>query len=178
MNVVDRKPPERSGRRRWAGRLGQFGLFLLLLAAVTTVSDAWRSRAVPDQGLPDWPLHSLEGETIDLDSLSAEGPVLVYFWATWCGVCKLVSPTVDWLADDYTVISVALTSGDSRRVARYMTAKGYHFPVVNDPRGELARAWGISATPSIAVIRNGEISSFTVGITTPPGLLARLWWAS
>lgn len=175
MSTSSERPPT---RRRWLGWLRQLVVFVLLFAVVSTLSDAWRSRSVPDQSLPDWPLHTLTGETVDLAALSEERPVLVYFWATWCGVCKLVSPTVDWLAEDHTVVSVALTSGDNVRLARFLSAKGYDFPVVNDPRGELARAWGIAATPSIAIVRNGEISTFTVGITTPPGLWLRLWWAS
>lgn len=37
----------------------------------------------------------------DREVFSAEKPVLVYFWASWCGPCRLVSPSISWVADTY-----------------------------------------------------------------------------
>ena len=38
----------------------------------------------------------------ETEVLKAEQPVLVYFWASWCGPCRLVSPSVNWVADTYS----------------------------------------------------------------------------
>ena len=59
-------------------------------------------------------------ENFEIEVLKSEVPVLVDFWATWCPVCPTVSPTVDWLSDDYTVISVALRSGHDKKVSAYL----------------------------------------------------------
>ncbi|GAK21046.1 membrane protein, suppressor for copper-sensitivity ScsD [Vibrio sp. JCM 19052] len=56
-----------------------------------------------------------------------------------------------------------------------MTAKDYTFNNINDLRGEISKQWGIAVTPTIAIIKDGEIKSVTSSITTPVGLIARLW---
>jgi len=38
----------------------------------------------------------------EAEVLKADQPVLVYFWASWCGPCRLVSPSVNWVADTYS----------------------------------------------------------------------------
>ncbi|MGD8175057.1 protein disulfide oxidoreductase [Marinimicrobium sp. ARAG 43.8] len=167
----------RSLRARALGWLKNLTLFLVLFIVASAVMDYWRGRHLAGQSVPAIDLSTLEGSPVDLVALSEERPVLVYFWATWCGVCTVVSPTIDWFAGEHEVISIALTSGDDARLHRYMEAHEYDFPVVNDPRGELANAWEISATPTVAIVRHGKIVSFTTGVTTPPGLWWRLWRA-
>ncbi|NEO67597.1 MAG: thiol reductase thioredoxin, partial [Moorea sp. SIO4G2] len=41
---------------------------------------------------------TIEDKDFEIEVLKAQQPVLVYFWATWCGPCRLVSPSVDWVA--------------------------------------------------------------------------------
>ncbi|MDD1783316.1 thioredoxin domain-containing protein [Enterovibrio sp. ZSDZ35] len=146
-------------------------LFLVISFAV----DLWRSQDMPSGKVPSQQMTTVNGLDIDLAKMSQEQPVLVYFWATWCGACKFVTPTVNWLSDDHQVVSVAITSGDNARVKRYLAGHDLDFDAVNDERGVLASTWGIQATPTIVIINKGEITSITTGISTPPGLLARLW---
>ncbi|OXE30258.1 protein disulfide oxidoreductase, partial [Vibrio parahaemolyticus] len=60
------------------------------------------------------------------------------------------------------------------RVAQFMQAKEYRFENINDPSSDIMREWKISVTPTIYILRNGEVTSITTGITTPIGILARI----
>ncbi|PSU14527.1 protein disulfide oxidoreductase [Photobacterium gaetbulicola] len=156
-------------------RLVKEAVFMLLvLLVVTTGLDIWRSQSMPQGDTPHLVAESTTGEQIDLIARSHEKPVMVYFWGTWCSVCRFVSPTIDWLDSDYDVISIAVNSGDNRRLNGYLDHHGYGFTTINDNRGALMREWGISAVPSIFIIKSGKVSSVTTGFSTPPGLWLRM----
>ncbi|CZF77073.1 protein disulfide oxidoreductase [Grimontia marina] len=150
---------------------------VILFSVISFALDLWRSQDMPNEQLPNVALQDLSGETIDLVALSEDKPVVLYFWATWCGACKFVTPTVDWLAEDHDVISVAITSGSNDRITAYLQHHDLKFATINDERGSLSGMWGVRATPTIVIVKDGKIASITTGITTPPGLLARLWLA-
>ena len=84
---------------------------------------------------------------------------------------------MSWLSSDHHVVSVAITSGDNARLTTFMSYKDYEFPVINDSTGSISKEWGVTATPSIVIVKNGEISSITTGVTTPMGLWLRLLFA-
>ncbi|KEQ11518.1 protein disulfide oxidoreductase [Endozoicomonas numazuensis] len=160
-------------------RLGKFireAFFTLLIgAAVMTTYNVYLQKDMPSGMAPELRAMPVNGEEVDLYKLSEQKPVLLYFWASWCRVCHWVSPTVSDLSDDYQVVTVALASGDNERVAKYLNVKGLNFPVINDLQGSISKAWNVSVTPSIFIIRKGEIKSITTGYTTKAGILARLW---
>ncbi|MBC7173859.1 MAG: protein disulfide oxidoreductase [Polyangiaceae bacterium] len=115
-----------------------------------------------------------DGALIELARAPGE-PVLVHFWATWCGVCRAEEGTIDALADDHRVITIATQSGGAAEVGRYLSERGLDFPTVVDPHGEIARRWGVSAFPTSFVIdADGAIRNIEVGYTTSLGLRARL----
>ena len=138
--------------------------------------DSWRHREAPET-VPRQLLLDLNGERIDLFQMSQQEPVLLYFWASWCPVCKAVSPAVAALQDDYPVVTVALSSGSWQQVQSFAREHDLGFRVVNDPDGEIARTWNVRGTPTIAVLYQGRVTSMTSGITTPPGISMRLWLA-
>ena len=150
-------------------------LIILVVFGVAGVGiDLWRSRSLPADEFPALISTNLSGQSVDLQALSEEQPVLLYFWATWCAVCKLVSPSVDWMSGSHKAVSVAMLSGDARRVQSYMDLSDYDFPVINDPQGLLAKQWGVLATPTVVVLKGGLVKSVTTGITTPVGLWIRM----
>nr|WP_277602488.1 protein disulfide oxidoreductase [Parahaliea mediterranea] len=138
--------------------------------------DQWRHRDTPTEA-PRQLLPDLDGAHLDIRRMSMETPVLVYFWATWCPVCRLVSPSVNALDEKHPVVAITLTSGPPERIAAYAREHALGFRMVNDANGHVSRAWGVRATPTIAVVYRGEIRSITSGITTLPGIMFRLWLA-
>ncbi|GAM54143.1 suppressor for copper-sensitivity scsD [Vibrio ishigakensis] len=59
-------------------------------------------------------------------------------------------------------------------MSRYLEAHEYQFQNINDTSGAISRDWGISVTPTIAIIKDGKVETITTGVTTPVGLFARL----
>lgn len=154
------------------------GMVLLLIAAgVMLVVDQFRKPDLPP-AFVSTPLHTLDGNTLDLKALSDERPLLVYVWATWCGVCRYTSPSVASLAEEGgNVVTVALRSGDDSTLSHWLKKKKYAMQVVNDEQGQLSRLWQIQVTPTVLVISKGEVKSVTTGFTSRWGMKLRLWWA-
>lgn len=175
-------PSSVKGNNTKPSKVGRFFkeavLMLLILIAVTTGLDIWRSQSMPQGTIPALVTQSTKGEEIDLITRSHEKPVMVYFWGTWCSVCRFVSPTINWLDGDYDIVSIAVNSGDNRRINGYLDHHEYGFTTINDSHGALMREWGISAVPSIFIIKDGQVSSVTTGFSTPPGLWLRMQLAS
>lgn len=122
------------------------------------------------------PLRTLRHETLDLATMSRERPLLVYLWATWCGVCRYTTPAVERLVQEgENVLTVALRSGDDQQLAGWLARKKLTMPVVNDSGGQLARRWQTGVTPTLLVISQGRVVSATSGWTSYPGLKLRLW---
>lgn len=165
------KEKQPKGWRRW---LKETLIFLLIALSIGWAADLWRSQSLVSGKAPELSAQSLLGKNIDLIAMSKEKPVLVYFWATWCSVCSTVSPSVNFISNHYQVVSVALNSGETQRIKQYLNAKAYRFNVINDAQGEISREWGVSVTPTIFIIADGQINSVTTGFTSPMGMWLRL----
>lgn len=163
-------------RARWP-RYRRWLLEALLLAAVLfavhlyQTRDAVVGRAPPLEGV------DLDGAPRSLAEFRGR-PVLVYFWATWCPVCRAERGTVRAIAEDYPVLSVALEDTAPAALRAYVEEHGLDFPVLRDADGGLAHRYGVRGVPAFFVIDGaGMIRSAAVGYTTGPGLRLRLWWA-
>lgn len=149
-------------------------IYLVVIIVLSIAVDAWRTKDMPVNTAPILEGISATGEVIDVIAMSKKKPVIVYFWATWCAACRFVTPTINWFSDSYQVVGISTSSGEDRRVSGYMVSHNYTFTNINDTYGDISRTWGIRVTPTIVIIDKGEIKNITTGITTPPGLLARL----
>lgn len=155
--------------RRW-------GYELIIVVAVFAGLQAWMSRGAASGAAPPLSGFSLDGEALGLVS-NPDRPVLVHFWATWCGICKFMDGNIANVAADHPVITVALSSGGVEPVSSHLRDRDLQMPVLLDDSGEIGRRWGVRGVPtSFLIDTNGQIRNVTVGFTTELGLRARLLW--
>ncbi|MCA1920560.1 protein disulfide oxidoreductase [Buttiauxella noackiae] len=165
----------KSKLKRW-GR--EALVMVVVLITIIFLMDWWRAPKMPTT-FDSTPLHTLDGQAVSLSALSEDRPLLLYFWASWCGVCRYTTPSVAQLVGEgENVMTIALRSGEPQDVTRWLAQKKIHLPVVNDASGELSRHWQIGVTPTLVVLYKGEVVSSTTGWTSLSGMKLRLWWAS
>ncbi|XXF75018.1 TlpA disulfide reductase family protein [Myxococcaceae bacterium GXIMD 01537] len=169
----------RARERRWVRWGADLALFALLALAVT----AWQTRNLPGGGTPapDFTLRTLSGEQVRLADLRGK-PVVIAFWAPWCGVCKVESSTLSALqstvGERAHVISVALAYDDEASVRRFAQERAVDYPVLLGDDA-LQRAFRVEMFPTVFILSpEGRIEQAAVGYTSQLGLLWRLWRAS
>lgn len=87
---------------------------------------------------------TLTKENFGEEVLSSDIPVLVDFWATWCGPCRMLAPTVEEIAEEYEgKIKVGKVNVDDEM--------------------QLAQEYGISSIPTLLLFENGEVKDQVVG---------------
>ena len=90
-------------------------------------------------------------ENFEAEVIKSNVPVLVDFWASWCGPCRMLSPIVDQIAEERTDIKVGKVNVDEQE--------------------ELAMRYGIMSIPTLIVFKNGEIVKKTMGVQPKAAIL-------
>jgi len=98
---------------------------------------------------------TLTKENFDAEVLKASAPVLVDFWAEWCGPCKMIGPILDELAEEYS--------------GRVKIGK-----VNIDEQQELAAQYGIRSIPTLLLFHQGQVADQMVGLRSKRDLKASL----
>ena len=153
-------------------------LELIIIVLVFFAIRLWVQRDVVKGVAPEINAITLQGKSFDLYQ-QKKRPILLHFWASWCPVCKLEQSSINNLAKDYPVITVAMQSGNDAELNQYMKDEKLVFNVINDESGQLSRKYRIKGVPvSFVISENNRIKFVEAGYTTELGLRLRLWWAS
>lgn len=96
----------------------------------------------------------ITADNFDEEVMNSDKPVLLDFWATWCGPCRMVGPVLEEIAAERSDIKVGKVNVDE------------------EP--ELAKEFQVSSIPMLVVIKDGEITNQTVGAQPKASLLALL----
>ncbi len=95
----------------------------------------------------------LTAENFNEEVLESDLPVLVDFWATWCGPCRMMAPIVEEIAEEYDgKVNVGKINVD------------------DEP--ELANAFEIDSIPTLMVFKNGEVAGTLVGLRKKEDIVA------
>ena len=87
----------------------------------------------------------ITSENFEREVLNSDTPVLIDFWANWCGPCRMLSPTISEIAEEYK---------DKVKVGK----------VNVDEEGELAAMFRVSSIPLLVVMKNGKVMNSAVGV--------------
>ena len=98
---------------------------------------------------------TLTADNFEQEVLKSDIPVLVDFWAVWCGPCQMLAPTIEELAKEYE--------------GRIKVGK-----VNVDEQPELSRKYGIMSIPTLILFKDGQIADQTMGVQPKENIEAML----
>lgn len=96
----------------------------------------------------------LTKENFQQEVMNSDKPVLIDFWAAWCGPCRMVSPIVDEIAEERADVKVCKVNVDEE--------------------GELAGAFQIMSIPTLIVVKDGKIANQSIGAAPKNKILEML----
>ena len=93
-------------------------------------------------------------ENFEEEVLKSDKPVLLDFWATWCGPCRMVGPVIEQIAAEHPEIKVGKINVDEQN--------------------ELAGAFRVMSIPTLVAVKDGKVVNQTVGVQPKAQILALL----
>lgn len=96
----------------------------------------------------------ITNETFETEVMQAEGKVLVDFWASWCGPCRMLGPVIDQLGSELTDVKVCKIDVDANQ--------------------DLAAKYKVETIPTLVVFEGGKEVKRSVGVQPKPAILAML----
>lgn len=150
----------------------------LVVIAILVIVHGFQTRGIVQGTAPDFQARLLDGTAISVRDYRGQA-LLLQFWATWCPICRYEQNSIDSLARENAVLTLALDDISEEAMGEWLDEQGVSYPVVLDTDGRLSGLYGVRGVPtSIIVDPVGDIRFVEVGYTTEIGLRLRLWWVS
>jgi peroxiredoxin len=170
LALNDAQSPTRPG-------LSPAAIFGIVVLAAFTFLITWRAGvlestlkeqdeqpALVSKLAPDFSAPTLDGRIVSLADFRGQKKVVVAFWASWCGPCRMEMPSLVQFykanhndSSDFEILAVSIDD-EPRDATNFATAQKLNFPVLFDPRQKMASAYEVEGIPTMYVIdKDGKI---------------------
>lgn len=136
-------------------------LRLVAAASLAIAGGATVAAVTPSAGAPDFTLPSLDGPNLRLQEQRGH-VVMINFWATWCGPCRVEMPHLSKLYEKYrssgfTLLAINIDE-DPNKAAQLARQLGMRFPVLLDTQKKVSRLYDLGTMPSTVLVdRDGRV---------------------
>ena len=139
----------------------------LILTTVLLVAGCSAQGSQVGELAPDFQLSNLEGQSISLSDFRGK-PVLINFWASWCGPCRYEMPFIQEVYEEWSasgLVVLAINKGESLSTAKdFMQSYNLSFPALLDINQDVALEYNIRGIPATFFIdKDGIIQAIKVG---------------
>ena len=155
MNKNTKAKRRRSGAHNLFVGIGATAFFIILIVYGIKMGVADAADHLNQKGKEQAMEITLTKTNFETEVLKSDKPVLVDFWAPWCGPCRMLAPILAEIAEE---------KGDTIKVGK----------VNVDEEPELAAQYGITGIPAILLFKNGKVAATSVGFRPKPEIEAFL----
>lgn len=157
----------------WKKQWALFLLWTLCVVPLTAYADPFEQLGVArprtSQPAPDFVLKDINGQSVSLAQFKGK-PVLLNFWATWCGPCREELPSMQRLHEaaksngGFQIIAISIDRSNMKKVNKYADNLNLTFPILIDPDREIRKAYFIRGLPTSYLIdAEGKLRGFVSG---------------
>jgi peroxiredoxin len=153
-------------------KLSPLALVAIVLLAAFTIFITWKAKELErtdepeliNKAAPAFDLPALDGQRVSLAAYHGKKKLVVSFWASWCGPCKMEMPVLREFyeqqkknADKFELLAISIDE-ERAPAERFASEMKLPFPVLLDLESQAANAYGVQSIPSLFIIdENGKV---------------------